>query len=861
MESFFDIGARRWSPEAEKLTGIDFDELGINDIVATLKDERTNFDAILRDFGNKNPDEDPVIHFYELFLKEYDKQKRKSRGVYYTPQPVVSFIVRSVHEVLKHDFNLPLGLADTSTWADMMKKIPDLKLPKGVSEDEFFVQILDPAIGTGTFLVEAIDIIYKTMVDYWQSQGKSETEIIALWNRYIPGCLLPRVFGFELMMAPYAIAHMKIGIKLYETGYRNFQQDNERVRIYLTNTLEEPVDTTGYLDTLDPAMAEETRQANQIKRINSIIAIIGNPPYSGLSFNMNPWIDGLLKGQIPNGPKIRSYYEVDGKPLGERKLWLQDDYVKFIRYGQYRLDNTGVGVLALITNHAYLDNPTFRGLRQALLESFDNLHFTDLHGNAKKKEKAPDGSKDENVFDIQQGVGICLLQKTTDSEQSFVSYASFWGYRENKHKMLMQNIVYTTDASPLTPNSPFYFFVPQKEANRQEYEKGLKINEVMTENNVSIVTARDRLTIDFCPEVLWQRVKDFLSLSDEDARKKYELGKDVRDWKVRYAKESIKNEGLSHRNIREICYRPFDIRYVYYTKKSRGFIGQPAYKLMRHMLTRENLAMTVGRAGQVIDQNEWNIVFCTRNIAEFNLYRRGGNNLFPLYLYPEEDVLNWESLDWPPGKDGRIPNIRRGFVDKFTAGIGFEFVSEGKGDLRRTFGPEDIFNYVYAIFHSPAFRARYAEFLKTDFPRVPITTNASLLQQLTGLGNELVRLHLMESDKLDNPMTVFPIEGSNEIVRVGEKKRQLKDVENGKGKLYINTSQYFDNLPEEVWNFHIGGYQVCHKWLAERKKAGRKLSAEDIEHYHKIVVAINETIKIMNQIDEVIEYHGGWPIK
>ncbi|MFC1636787.1 N-6 DNA methylase, partial [Planctomycetota bacterium] len=378
MEDFFNIGARKWDSSKEMMAGIEFDELGVNEIIATLKDEQTDFDSILRDFGNKNPNEDPVIHFYELFLKEYDRQKRKSRGVYYTPQPVVSFIVRSVHELLIRDFNVPLGLADTTTWEEVIKNNPDIKLPEGVSEDEYFVQILDPAIGTGTFLVETIDLIYKTMTDYWQNQGKSEAEISALWNRYVPDCLLPRMFGFELMMAPYAIAHMKIGIKLYETDYKNFEQDKKRVQVYLTNTLEEAVDTAGYLDTLDPALAIETEQANALKTRNSITVVIGNPPYAGHSFNASKIKIHVEPGQSYQiwskkhnrlitkkaGPKgvtqekrtwigklIQTYFYVDDAPIAEMNpKWLNDDYVKFIRYAQYRLDNTGTGILGFITN-------------------------------------------------------------------------------------------------------------------------------------------------------------------------------------------------------------------------------------------------------------------------------------------------------------------------------------------------------------------------------------------------------------------------------------------------------------------------------------------------------------------------------
>ena len=519
LGTFLTIGGRK-----KKL---DFDELGINDIIDLLRN--ANLTAVLHDFGNQNPLEDPVIHFYELFLKEYDSQKRTQRGVFYTPKPVVSFIVRSVHEILKKDFGLEYGLADTTTWGEMSKRNKDIKIPKGVKSDEPFVQILDPATGTGTFLVETIDVIYKEMTAKWEKEGHMQLEFSKLWNEYVPKHLLPRLYGFELLMAPYTIAHMKIGLKLQGTSYRF--QSKERARIYLTNTLEKPNDFSDYFEQAAPALAHEANQANKIKERNSITVVIGNPPYAGLSSNMNPWIDGLLKGQIPNGPKVRSYYEVDDKPLGERKLWLQDDYVKFIRYGQFRLDNTGVGVLGLITNHAYLDNPTFRGMRQALLESFSNLHFIDLHGNAKKKEKSPDGSADKNVFDIQQGVGICLLRNTPNSEQSLVSYASLWGSRENKYTKALQNTLCTIDCDDIIPNSPYYFFVPRDEAHREEYESGYKISEIMAVNVTGIVTARDSFVIDFESKPIFNRIKDMHepTITDTSIREKYFSGKGSSD--------------------------------------------------------------------------------------------------------------------------------------------------------------------------------------------------------------------------------------------------------------------------------------------------------------------------------------------
>ena len=852
LGTFLTVGGRK--------NKLDFDELGVNDIIDLLR--HANLTAVLHDFGNQNPLEDPVINFYELFLKEYDSKKRTQRGVFYTPKPVVSFIVRSVHEILKKDFGLNFGLADTTTWGEMSKRNKDIKIPDGVDPNEPFVQILDPATGTGTFLVETIDVIYKEMATKWNGEGHLPLEFPKLWDRYVPKHLLPRLYGFELLMAPYTIAHMKIGLKLKGTGYRF--QSNERARIYLTNTLEEPKDISGYFEKMAPALAHEAEAANRVKSFTPVTIVIGNPPYAGISSNMNPWIDGLLKGQIPNGPKVRSYYEVDGKPLGERKLWLQDDYVKFIRYGQFRLDNTGIGVLGLITNHSYLDNPTFRGMRQALLESFDNLNFTDLHGNAKKKEKSPDGSKDKNVFDIQQGVGICLLRNTTNSEQPLISYASFWGSRENKYDLSHQNTIYSVDYDKLIPNSPYYFFIPQDESHREEYEEYCKISDIMSKNTTGIVTARDSFVIDFESKQILNRIKDMRepTITDASIREKYFSGKgspkypdgDSRGWKLVEARKKVQADIHWQKHIIACLYRPFDKRLIYYVP---WMIDWPRPELMRHMLTGKNLGLIATRQ----TKDKWD-VFCSVNIIGHKTCSAYDiNNLFPLYLYQVEGELNFTKGNWPAGKNGRTPNLNPKFVKQFADSIGFEFVSDGKGNLKNTFGPEDILNYIYAVFHGPTYRSRYAEFLKIDFPRVPITSDTDMFRILCNLGNELVSLHLLESDNLNNYIICFPSTGDNSVTKVGEKGKTLADVKNGKGKLFINKTQYFDNLPEEVWNFHIGGYQVCYKWLYDRKKAGRKLSAEDIEHYHKIVVALNETIKIMKQIDEVIEAHGGWPIK
>ena len=409
METFLHVGGRRGKAGG---LGIDFDEVGVSEVVELL--DQANMEAVVRDFGDRNPQEDPVIHFYEHFLAVYDKKQKVSRGVFYTPRPVVSYIVRSVDKLLRTEFSLTDGLADTTTWGEMAKRHEDLKIPEGISPTQTFVQILDPATGTGTFLVEVIDLIHNTMAAKWKSQGHGEKKVQTLWNEYVPKHLLPRLHGYELLMAPYAIAHLKIGLKLFEAGYR-FESD-ARARVYLTNALEPAGDDQLMLDFL-PALAHEAEAVNEIKRKQRFTVVIGNPPYSGLSSNMGPWIDGLLKGRLPDKTATASYYHVDGEPLGERKVWLQDDYVKFIRLSQWLLDRTGAGVHAYISNHGYLDNPTFRGMRWSLMQSFRRIHVLDLHGNLKKKEAPPAGGRDLNVFDIPAGRGHRALHEVCRSQQ------------------------------------------------------------------------------------------------------------------------------------------------------------------------------------------------------------------------------------------------------------------------------------------------------------------------------------------------------------------------------------------------------------------------------------------------------------
>jgi predicted helicase len=773
-----------------------------------------DMEAVLKDFGKSTGKADPVVHFYETFLKEYDPKTREMRGVYYTPLPVVSYIVRSIDHILKTSFEKPQGLADPS------------------------VLVLDPAVGTATFLYMVMQEIHETII----MQGQTGT-----WDNYLTEKLLPRLFGFELLMAPYAIAHLKLGRLLKETGYQ-FQTD-QRLGIYLTNTLEEAVK---HSDTMFAQwITEEANAAADIKKTKPIMVVLGNPPYSGESANKGSWAKEL----------VQRYYQLDGAPLGEKNSkWLQDDYVKFLAFGQWRIEKTGSGVLAFITNHAYLDNPTFRGMRQSLMNTFTDIYILNLHGNSNKKEICPDGSTDKNVFDIQQGVAISIFVKDSGKVvPATVHYADLWGSRDNKYQALFETDVNTSMWKELNPNSPFYFFVQRDEKLRPEFEKNWKITDIFPENGTGIITKRDELTIHWNQEDLWNTITEFISMNAEDARTRFNLPDDVRDWSVERAQDDLVSTGLIPKHITPITYRPFDTRYTYYTGNSRGFIGWPVNKLMRHLLAGQNLALITSR---MTKGETYQHTLVSKTISEVILLSSKTSNnafVFPLYLYPIEKK---EQVDKTGGKEGGIleplklqekrePNLNPEFVKVCSDKLGLNFIEDGKGNLQETFGPEDIFNYAYAVFHSPEYRSRYSEFLKIDFPRLPLTSDKTLFKSLAEKGAVLVSLHLMESPLLSPPITKYEVKGEHAVDKVSfDEKTQ---------RVSINETQYFEGVPPEVWNFHIGGYQVCEKWLKDRQKAHRKLTIDDISHYQKIVVALKETIRLMNEKDETIEEHGGWP--
>ncbi|MCU0857229.1 MAG: hypothetical protein MUC65_02350 [Pontiellaceae bacterium] len=823
----------------------------VDDLVAVLA--HTDMPKVLKDFGVSKKTSDPVFHFYETFLAEYDPALREKRGVYYTPDPVVSCIVRSVDHILKSKFKCPEGLADAAK-----VKLPNFRPEKRTKKDSMSktdechrVLILDPACGTGTFLYDIIAHIREQFM---------ERNDAGMWPGYVKNSLLPRLFGFELMMAPYAIAHFKLSLQLagrdllelQEPGWKYEMEEGNRLNIFLTNTLEDMHEMSG-LPLFARWIAEETEVANEIKRDLPIMVICGNPPYSGHSENNGPWISDL----------INDYKFVNGEPLGERNSkWLQDDYVKFIRFAQWRLDQSGSGVLAYISNNGYLDNPTFRGMRWSLMQSFNDIYILNLHGNSKKKETAPDGSKDENVFDIQQGVCIGIFVKQPGSSRKCqIHYADLWGGREQKYAALERLDVKKIKWKKVQPAEPFRLFIPQDADLRTEYERGWKITEAMPVNSLGMLTKRDNLVVDFDSQALSAKIDRFLDVSFSDGDVSRLFGVPLRDqdrWDLHAARETVRP--VKMRSFVPYTYRPFDCRTLFHES---ALIARCNPRVLDH-LRQKNHSLLIGRQGQSVGADSWNLIFSTDCISDQNIFRRGGATVFPLYLYPDPEPKTKSGLSklttmmlFEDSEDYKIrrPNFSPDFLKEIEKNVG-----------RQT--PEKIFNYIYAILHSPAYRTRYADFLKIDFPRIPLTSDKKLFAALAKLGGELSALHLMESPELNKTSVAFPVAGNSEVEKgfpkfavaevrdLGPRSGSAAAEEEKTGRVYINKTQYFDDVPSKVWNFTIGGYQVCEKWLKDRRE--RQLTHDDLQHYKKIVTALSRTIDLMNRIDETIP---GWPIK
>ncbi|MRX37182.1 type ISP restriction/modification enzyme [Aminobacter sp. MDW-2] len=800
FESFLKLGGR------DKRHGMDFDELGVRDVVDMLN--AANMEAVLRDFGDRNPKEDPVIHFYELFLKEYDPQKRMQRGVFYTPRPVVNFIVRGVDEILRTEFGLRLGLADTSTWAEVAARNNRILIPEHVKPDAPFVQILDPATGTGTFLVEVIELIHKRMEEHWKEQGKSADEIKVAWNDYVPAHLLPRLTAFELMMAPYTIAHMKVGLKLSETGY-NFGSE-QRARIFLTNALEPARDLGSELGFISEALAHEARASNTAKKLSPFTVVVGNPPYANYSANLGETARSLVdRYRHFRGERIR-----DRNPLQfERNI--QDDYVKFLSLAQSILERSDAGVVSYITNGVILSSTSLRGVRENLFANFDSIFELNLHGGT--NEKFSGAAEDENVFDIAQMVAIHRYSRWSARRPSAIHNTELLGSRESKYEILLNENFNSLLWDKIIPDDETLSF---SGADDDGVFFDTRLDDVFVQFGAGIKTNNDANVIFYNENELVNSVR---------------LG----DFGVKITGDSISP-------IFDILYRPFDVRKIFYHKDAVKSRSMPT---MKHMIEGANIGLV---ASSTWTSPERFSVSISEDLIEMKTGTHDrGTTLFPLYSYGK--IL--------AGDAERQNNLSTEFIAKWKEIVGLKFVALGSGDLRETVGPDDVLSWLYFLFHAPVYRARLSAALSRGFPIVLLPATLDVLREAVALGRKLIALHTL--DPAQTPLVQSP---EIRFAGSGEARVQKGYPEYKNGKVMINASRWFEDVPKATWEFHVGGYQVCEKWLKDRAgkggknpSLGRVLTEDDILHYRRVVTALTETRRLMDEIDAVIDRHGGWP--
>ncbi|HEA7799385.1 TPA: DNA methyltransferase [Campylobacter jejuni] len=732
---------------------------------------------------------DPYLHFYETFLASYDPKLREVRGVYYTPAPVVIFIINAIDEILKQDFNHKKGLSEA--------------LDKNIT-------LLDFATGTGTFLLEAfrkaLEPISKNSVNY------------------NPKALIDKFCGFEFLIAPYTIAHLKIS-QSFKEEFNSPLNDDESLKIALTNTLyfksisKEQNDQNTLFTLID--LTKEFKKAQKIKE-EQILIITGNPPYSGassnkglyedeikISYGLEPSKANLSKEQKEyinlyfqektkqNTKTFKAIYEKHKLENEKNTKWLLDDYVKFIRFAQSKIDSQESGIFAFISNNSFLDNPTFRGMRYSLMQSFDKIYILNLHGDVNKKEKAPDGSKDDNVFDIKQGVSINIfIKQNSKAKNTNIYYHDLYGKRKDKYEFLYENDLNSIKWTLIKNNEPFYLFLPQNNDLLEEYNKGVSVKDMFILSSVGIVSAKDSILISTNTEKLKQQIHDYYNEFDK-------------------------------KNIKKIAYRPFDTQKIYYDIKK---VERPRIETMEHFLENENIGLICDRGTKL---NNINNIFISNKIIDLHLVG-SGSYIYPLYLYPTTRSKKFLKKENPNFNEENFTSKIENFKESFRT-----FIDEL---YKEKFSPQNILGYIYAVLFHKIYREKYLDFLKIDFPKIPFTKDKNTFKNLSKLGLKLINLHLLKNDELDfNVGEALFKDIKNKNFKI-QKIKYNKDTK----ELFINESLYFTKVSPEIYEFKIGGYAVLDKYLKSHKE-------EDIDHKHftLIIQTLDETLKIQDEISKI----------
>jgi predicted helicase len=622
------------------------------------------------------------------------------------------------------------------------------------------------------------------------------------------------VFGFEYLIAPYTIAHLKLSQYLKDQGHP--LKRNERLQVFLTNTLEPIKPQANFLL---PAISAEVEAAQTVKD-REILVIVGNPPYSAHSKNRGAWIRAA----------IEPYKIVDGKHFGERKHWLHDDYVKFIRFAQIKMDTVPEGIVGVITNHSWLDNPTFGGMRQSLMRTFDQIYVLDLHGNAKKKERSPDGSKDENVFDIEQGVAISLFIRQPGLERG-VWRGDLWGSRLAKYQTVASGSFDGFRWEGLEVEPPQYLFKSIRSNEAGAYKEFWAVPDILPENTPGVITARDRFSIAYSPAELGQRVSNLTNTNEADSaiRNRYKL-RDTRGWSLRSARAALRNEPDWRQTIQPILQAPFDSRYVGYDPRLIDW-GRWSFTTR---LSHSKLSLCIPRKIDI--QRPWEHAFVADElISHHAVSMKEVNYFFPLHIS--------SSFKSSVNDGDTHTELRRGVAHE-NVSPNFRAFLDSRYEHHYT--PEEILGYIYAVLHAPAYRSRYTEFLRIDFPRVPFPDSADDFESLSGLGWALVQAHLLRELPRCG-LAAYHGKGGHTVETVLYSPEQQA--------VTINKAQFFKPVPKDVWEFHIGGYQVLDKYLKSRK--GRKLTLDEINHVSAIAESLAFTIEQMAKIDEA--YRAAFP--